>query len=311
MGARPARRLFRTSPGAVFVLLFAVAAGQEQINSLADCEKAYPASMGRAGKDVVWVPTPDAVVHGMLAMAKVTPQDLVVDLGAGDGRIAIAAAKEFGASALGIEYDPDMARLAGCRVQAEGVAGKARIIEGDIFKEDYNRASVVTMYLLPDLNVCIRHRILAMAPGTRVASHQFTMGEWEADASAEIDRRNVYLWLVPAHVDGVWDFRDRHGAQFTIDLSQTFGKISGEIVRDGARQALVTAMLRGTDLRFTFDDTRGATLSFAGTVRGTEIEGILRTAGGDEVEARGSLHGALRPAPWAEMPAHCSRYYDR
>jgi len=303
--------LFRRSAGAAFVLLFAVAAVQEQPNSSADCEKTYPASMGRAGKDVVWVPTPDAVVHGMLAMAKVTPQDLVIDLGAGDGRIAIAAAKEFGASSLGIEYDPDMARLAGCRTQAEGVAGKARIIEGDIFKEDFSRASVVTMYLLPDLNLCVRHRILAMAPGTRVTSHQFSMGDWEADESAEIDRRSVYLWLVPARVDGVWDFHDRHGAQFTIDLSQAFGKISGEIIQDGARQALVAATLRGTELGFTFDDTRGVTLRFAGAVRGTEIDGVLRTATGGEVEARGALRGALRPAPWAEMPAHCSRYYDR
>jgi SAM-dependent methyltransferase len=311
MGARPVLRLFRRSAAVVFVLLFAVAAVQEQPTGAADCEKAYPASMGRPGKDVVWVPTPDAVVHGMLTMAKVTPRDLVVDLGAGDGRIAIAAAKEFGASSLGIEYDLGMARLAGCRVQAEGVAGKARIIEGDIFKEDFSRASVLTMYLLPDLNLCVRHRILAMAPGTRVTSHQFTMGEWEADDSAEIDRRNVYLWLVPARVDGAWDFRDRHGTQFAIDLSQTFGKISGEIGRDGARQALVAATLRGRDIRFTFDDARGAAVDFAGTVHGAEIEGVLRTAGGDEVEARGALRGALRPAPWAEMPAHCSRYYDR
>jgi len=293
------------------MLLLAVAVVQAQPSSRANCETANPPSMGRVGKDVVWVPTPDAVVHGMLTMAKVTPQDLVIDLGAGDGRIAIAAAKEFGARSLGLEYDPEMAKLAGCLVQAEGVTDKARIIEGDIFKEDFSRASVVTMYLLPDLNLCVRHRILAMAPGTRVTSHQFTMGEWEADERAEIDRRNVSLWVVPARVDGVWDFRDRHGTQFTIDLSQTFGKTSGEITQDGARRPLVAATLRGTDLRFTFDDTRGVTHSFAGTVRGTEIGGVLHAATGGEVEASGALRGALRPAPWAEMPAHCSRYYGR
>ncbi len=304
-------RLCRRLTGVASMLLFAVAVVQAQPSNRANCETANPPSMGRVGKDVVWVPTPDAVVHGMLTMAKVTPQDLVIDLGAGDGRIAIAAAKEFGARSLGIEYDPEMAKLAGCLVQAEGVAGKARIVEGDIFKEDFGQASVVTMYLLPDLNLCVRHRILAMAPGTRVTSHQFTMGEWEADERAEIDHRNVYLWVVPARVDGVWDFRDRHGTQFTIDLSQTFGKLSGEVALDGARRPLAAATLRGTDLRFTFDDARGVTHSFAGTVRGTEIGGVLSGATGGEVEATGTLSGALRPAPWAEMPAHCSRYYGR
>ncbi len=304
-------RLFRRLTGVASMLLFAVAVVQAQPSSRADCETAYPLSMGRVGKDVVWVPTPDTVVHAMLAMAKVTPQDLVIDLGAGDGKIAIAAAKEFGAHSLGIEYDPEMAKLAGCLVQAEGVADKARIIEGDIFKEDFSRASVVTMYLLPDLNLCVRHRILAMAPGTRVTSHQFTMGEWEADERAEIDHRNVSLWVVPARVDGVWDFRDRHGMQFTIDLRQTFGKISGEIAQGGAPQPLAAATLRGTDIRFTFDDAKGASHTFAGTVRGTEIGGVLRAATGGDVEASGTLRGALRPAPWAEMPSHCSRYYGR
>jgi len=303
-------RLFRSLAAAASMLLLAVGVGQAQPSSRAECETAYPVSRGRAGKDVVWVPTPDAVVHAMLAMAKVTPKDLVIDLGAGDGRIAIAAAKAFGATSVGIEYDPDMARLAGCLVQAEGVADKARIVEGDIFAEDFGRASVITTYLLPDLNLCVRHRILAMEPGTRVASHQFTMGDWPPDESAEVERRDVYLWVVPARVDGVWDFRDRHGKLFTVDLSQTFAKVTGEIARGDARLPLLSATLRGRDLRFTFDDTTGATVGFAGTVGGSEISGVLSsgTAGG-AVEAVGTLRGTLRDAPWAEMPAGCSRYY--
>jgi len=305
-------RLFRSLAAAGSMLLLAVTVGQAQPSSRADCETAYPASRGRAGKDVVWVPTPDAVVHAMLTMAKVTPQDLVIDLGAGDGRIAIAAAKAFGATSVGIEYDPDMARLAGCLVQAEGVADKARIVEGDIFEEDFGRAGVVTMYLLPDLNLCVRHRILAMAPGTRVASHQFMMGDWDPDESAEVEGRNVYLWVVPARVDGVWDFRDRHEKPFTIDLSQAFGKLTGEIAQGGTRQPLVSGALLGRDLRFTFKDATGATVSFAGTVRGSEIGGVLSTGTtGGAVEAVGTLRDALREAPWAEMPAHCSRYYGR
>jgi SAM-dependent methyltransferase len=303
--------LFRRSTAAASMLLLAVAVVQAQPSPRAECETAYPVARGRAGKDVVWVPTSDAVVHAMLTMAKVTPQDLVVDLGAGDGRIAIAAAKAFGARSLGIEYDPDMARLAGCLVQAEGVADKARIVEGDIFKEDFGRASVVTLYLLSQLNVCVRHRILAMEPGTRVASHQFTMADWDPDESAEVEGRNVYLWVVPARVDGVWDFRDRRGKPFTIELRQTFGKVAGEITRGRVREPLLSATLRGRDLRFTFD-TAGVTVGFAGAVRGSEIAGMLSpgTTGG-AVEAVGKLRGALREAPWAEMPAHCSSYYDR
>jgi hypothetical protein len=294
------------------MLLLAAGVGQAQPSSRAECEAARPLAWGRAGKDVVWVPTPDAVVHAMLIMAKVTPQDLVVDLGAGDGRIAIAAAKApFGARSIGIEYDPELARLAGCLVQAEGVADKARIVEGDIFKEDFGRASVVTMYLLPQLNVCIRPRVLAMEPGTRVASHQFPMADWEPDASAEIQGRNVYLWIVPARVEGVWDFHDRQEKAFTIELRQTFGKIAGEITRGRVREPLLSATVRGHDLRFTFD-TAGVTVGFAGTVRGSEIAGVLSTgATGGTVEAVGRLRGALRDAPWAAMPAGCSRYYGQ
>jgi hypothetical protein len=310
MGSRTPLRLLRALP-AVAVLLSAAAAVPAPPATRADCEAAHPASRGRSGKDVIWVPTPDEVVRAMLRMAKVTPDDLVADLGAGDGRIPIAAAKEFGARSVGIEYDAEMAALAGCLVEAEGVSGRARIVQGDIFKEDFSQASVVTMYLLPELNLCVRHRILAMPPGTRVTSHQFSMGEWEAEQTADVQYRNVYLWVVPARVDGVWDIRAGELEPFAVDLVQSFGKLSGEIVRDGARQPLLGATLRGTDLRFSFPDAEGATRSFAGIVRGSEIVGVVRGDDGGEVQARGTLRGALRPAPWADMPALCSRYYDR
>jgi SAM-dependent methyltransferase len=305
-------RLFRRSTAAAFLPLLAAALGQAQSGSRAECEAAHPASWGRAGKDVVWVPTFDEVVHAMLTMAQVTPRDLVFDLGAGDGRIAIAAAKApFGARSVGIEYDADLARLAGCLVQAEGVADRVRIVEGDIFKEDFSGASVVTMYLLPQLNLCVRHRILAMEPGTRVVSHQFSMADWEPDDSAKVQGRDVFLWVVPARVDGVWDFRDRQGKTFTIELRQTFGKLAGEITRGRVREPLLSATVRGHDLRFTYD-TAGVTVEFAGTVRGGEIAGALSTgATGGAVEAVGTLRGALRAAPWAEMPPDCSRYYGQ
>jgi SAM-dependent methyltransferase len=302
--------LFPRLAAAAFMLPLAVAVGQGQPSSRAECEATYPASWGRAGKDVVWVPTSDVVVRAMLTMAKVTPQDLVIDLGAGDGRIAIAAAKSFGARSVGIEYDPDMARLAGCLVQAEGVADKTRIVHGDIFKEDFGRATVVTLYLLPHLNVCVRHRILGMEPGTRVASHKYTMGDWDPDESATVEGHDVHLWVVPARVGGVWDFRDRLGKEFAIDLRQTFGKLAGEITRGRVREPLLSATVRGRALRFTFD-TAGVTVGFAGTVHGSEIAGVLSTGAAlDTLEAVGRLRGALRDAPWAGMPAGCSRYYE-
>jgi phospholipid N-methyltransferase len=305
-------RLRPTLSLAVSTLFLAGAVARAQPDPRAECEATYPAAWGRSGKDVVWVPTSDAVVRAMLTMAKVTPRDLVVDLGAGDGRIAIAAAKApFGARSLGIEYDADLAKLASCLVQAEGVADRARIVEGDIFEEDFGGASVVTMYLLPHLNLCVRHRILAMAPGTRVVSHQFSMAEWEPDESAQVEGRNVYLWVVPARVDGVWDFRDREGKTFSIELRQTFGKLGGEITRGRVREPLLSASVRGRDLRLTFD-TAGATVCFEGTVHDSEIAGTLTTEGAPgAVEALGTLRDALRPAPWAERPEGCSRYYGQ
>ena len=254
----------------------------------ADCERDYKPQVGQAGKDVVWVPTPDELVNKMLTMAKVTPKDFVVDLGAGDGKIAIAAAKRFGATALGIEYNPDMARLAQCYVQAEGVADKVKIIQGDIFKEDFSKATVVTMYLLPELNIRLRPTILAMKPGTRVTSHQFTMGDWEADETAEIDHRSAYLWIVPAKVEGNWSFRDDSGkTAFTVALTQKYQKISGEAGMGGNKNPLVCATLRVEEIRFAFNDDKGQTRTLTGTVRGNEIVGSLRGPGGEEVKVSG------------------------
>jgi len=303
-------RLLRRSAAAWSLLLLAAAAAQAQPHSRADCAAAYSASWGRAGKDVPWVPTFDAVVLAMLSMAEVTPEDRVLDLGAGDGRIAITAAKApFGARAVGIEYDPELAKLAACLVQVEGVADRVRIVEGDIFKEDLGDPSVVTLYLLPQINLCVRHRLLAMKPGTRVVSHQYDMADWKPDQSVEIQGRHVHLWVVPARVDGIWDFQDSEGETFTVDLHQAFGTLSGEVTRSGVRQALLAATVRGLELRFTSEGA-GAAVQFSGTVHRGEITGVLR-AGNAARTAVGRLRGALRGAPWAEMPPDCKRYYGR
>ena len=254
----------------------------------AECERDYKPQVGQAGKDVVWVPTPDELVNRMLTMAKVTPKDYVVDLGAGDGKIAIAAGKKFGATATGIEYNPDMARLAQCYVQAEGVADKVKIIQGDIFKEDFSKATVVTMYLLPELNMRLRPIILEMRPGTRVTSHQFNMGDWEADETAEIEYRTAYLWIVPAKVEGKWTFREEGGkTTFDVAMTQKFQRVSGEAGMGGNRNPLVGATLRGEEIKFAFNDDKGQTRTLTGTVRGNEITGTLRGPGNAQIKVSG------------------------
>jgi hypothetical protein len=292
--------------GVAFLVL---SSAQAQPKDRNDCEAAFKPQVGQSGKDVVWVPTPDELVDKMLRMAKTTAQDYVIDLGAGDGKIAIAAAKTFGATSLGIEYNPDMVKLANCMVQVEGVGSKTKIIQGDIFKEDFSKANVVTMYLLPELNLCVRHRILAMRPGTRVTSHQFTMGDWNPDETAEFDYRTAYLWIVPAKVAGTWALNDNAGLQATVTLNQNFQKVSGEAMQGSAKQPLVGASLRGEQLTFAFNDDKGVTRTFNGTIKGNEVSGTLHAAGGPETRVTGSLQGGAKPATWSQMAAGCERFY--
>src|SRR6195256_3074393 len=186
--------------------------------------------VGQQGKDVVWVPTPDEVVERMLNMAQTRPEDYVIDLGAGDGKIAIAAAKKFGARSTGIEYNPDMAALAQRNAQAAGVGGKAQIVQGDIFTTDFTQATVLTMYLLPSLNMRLRPQILAMRPGTRVVTHAFNMEDWEPDEASDVDGRRVHLWIVPASVAGRWamELSGAGGSErVSLNLDQKFQRIEG------------------------------------------------------------------------------------
>lgn len=299
------------SLGAAALFAVAIAGDVHAQSNRADCEKAYKPTVGQSGKDVVWVPTPDELVRRMLTMAKVTDKDFVIDLGAGDGKIAIAAAKApFNAKSLGIEYNPDMVKLANCMVQVEGVPSKTKIIQGDIFKEDFSKADVVTMYLLPELNLCVRHRILGMKPGTRVTSHQFTMGDWKADETAEIEYRTAYLWIVPARVAGAWTFKDSGNMQFAVNLTQNFQEIAGDVTLANGKQPLVGATLRGTDVRFAFNDDKGNTRTFTGSVKGSQLVGTLR-GGGADTAVTGTLQGQPRAGEWAAMLPQCGRFYGK
>ena len=182
----------------LFALAIGSASAQVVAPDRASCDVAYKPQVGQQGKDVIWVPTPDEVVQRMLQVAKVTPKDTVYDLGAGDGKIAIAAGK-LGATAIGIEYNPDMAKLGQCYAEAEKLAGKVRIVQGDVFESDFRDATVVTLYLLPALNLKLLPKLLKdLKPGTRIVSHAFSMGNWKPEQTLDVNGRAVYFWTIPA-----------------------------------------------------------------------------------------------------------------
>src|SRR5207247_1388638 len=219
-------------------------------------------------KDVIWVPTPDDVVDRMLTMAQVTPSDFVIDLGSGDGKIAILAARKFGARSLGIEYNPDMVKLSQNSAQAAGVAGKASLRNADIFATDFSQASVITMYLLPGLNMKLRPQILSMRPGTRVVSHSFTMEDWEADEISTVDGRRAYFWVVPANVMGSWTL-ESNGQKTDLSLEQTFQKIIGTVALGAVHGGLRDPRLRGASISFAFVDGDGVRRHYRGRRRTT------------------------------------------
>ena len=250
--------------------------------SVAFCQPLWAADgfapkIGQAGKDVIWVPTPDALVERMLDMAKVTDRDYVVDLGSGDGRTVIAAAKR-GAQAVGIEYNGDMVEIARRNAQAAGMAAKATFQQGDIFATDFSKATVVTMYLLSSLNLKLRPTLLKMKPGTRLVSHAFTMAEWDPDETATIEGSSAYLWIVPANVQGRWEAKGPNGA-FALTLEQTFQKVRARGNVQGGSAEIGNAVLSGPELSFTMSDEAGRALKFHGTVVGNTIEGTVNGTG--------------------------------
>ena len=279
------------------------------------CEKevGYRPKAGQKGKDAIWAATPDEFVNRMLAMARTTADDYVIDLGAGDGNFAIAAAKRFGARSLGIEYNPELVKLAQCMVRGSGAEGRARVVEGDVFKEDFSKADVLTIFLLPHLNQCLRHRILAMRPGVRVVSYLFSMGDWEPNDLTAMELDVAFLWIVPARVGGRWAFRQLEpaGMSFTVDITQIYQKIGGEVTIGDRRFPLLGATLYGDQVRFAFRDAMGVHQGFSGRLGAKDITGDLRAADGESIELTGVLQGAPHPAPWAEMDPKCGKFYGK
>ena len=239
---------FRLPLAFLFALFTALAFAQAQKTPA----PAYEPTVGQEGKDVVWVPTPQVVVDKMLDMAKVTPNDFVMDLGSGDGRTVITAAKR-GARALGIEYNPDLVALSRRNAEKEGVAARASFVKADLFETDLSKATVITMFLLPEINLKLRPKILQLKPGTRVVSNTFTMGEWQADEKIELSNKQgcreswctALLWIVPAKVAGTYQV-----PQGELTLRQEFQNLSGYLKTQGKNYAL-KGKVRGDEVTFT------------------------------------------------------------
>lgn len=237
----------------------------------------YKPSVGQPGKDVVWVPTPEQLVERMLTMAQVRANDYVIDLGSGDGRTVIAAAKR-GITAMGIEYNPELVKLSQAAAQSAGVTAKATFVKADIFESDFSKATVITMYLLPGLNLKLRPKLLEMKPGTRLVSHQFTMDDWQPDETSYFDFRPAYLWIVPAKVQGSWRFQGPGVAGAEMALEQTYQRITRATVEMGSsiKAGLREPRLWGDQISFTMVDGNGVSRDFVGKIAGDRMEGTAR-----------------------------------
>jgi len=291
----PARRRLLGAGAAAPMLAFP---GLARAQTPPQAPGSFVPQVGQAGKDVIWVPTPDALVDRMLKMARVGPDDFVVDLGSGDGKIVIAAARNFRARALGVEYNPDMVALSKRNAEAAKVTERASFVQGDIFKHDFSMASVVTMYLLPGLNMRLRPTLLKMQPGTRLVTHQFTFGSWEPDDSSTVDGRPGYLWVVPAAVGGGWTLTTtdaRGSSKVDVQLTQVFQQVSGS-VKMGPIEGRMRAMrLNGDRLSFELMDERGVLRAYDGRISGNRIEGATRAGDGTAGTFSAERTGAAPP----------------
>ncbi len=229
----------------------------------------YQPEVGQEGKDVVWVPTPQVLVDKMLDMAKVTSKDYVIDLGSGDGRTVITAAKR-GAKALGIEYNPEMVELSKRNAAKEGVTDKATFMKADLFESDFSQATVITMFLLPSINMKLRPKILDLKPGTRIVANSFDMEDWKPDETAKVDGCSnwctAYLWIVPAKVGGTWNL-----SQGELTLKQTFQLISGTLKSGNNTAQITNGKLNGDQITFTAGGAQ-----YTGHVSGNFIEGTVK-----------------------------------
>jgi SAM-dependent methyltransferase len=259
----------RMLPASSLALVAALSLAQAQL------APEYEPNIGQEGKDVVWVPTSQALVDRMLDMANVTAKDFVIDLGSGDGRTVITAAKR-GAKAMGIEYNPDMVELSKRNAAKEGLADKVTFVKADIFKSDFSKATVLTLFLLPDLNVRLRPKILNMKPGVRVVSNSFDMDDWMPEDQVKVDDGclrfcTALFWIVPAKVQGKWKM-----PRGEFVLNQKYQMLSGTMKVENVSAAIDGGKLTGDQIAFTAGDT-----SYTGRVNGNTIIGISKSPTGE------------------------------
>ncbi len=261
--------------------------------------------------DVPYVPTPQVIVDRMLDMAKVTSRDYLIDLGSGDGRIVVTAAKKFGTRGFGVDLNPERVREAVENARTAGVSDKVAFYQRNLFDTDLSEATVITMYLLPRVNLELRPRLLALKPGTRLVSHDFDMDDWKADQSIRINTNDkffgsggdsdIYFWVVPAKVAGAWQIRMSVSGKertYLINLTQKFQQISGTASVEGRSVPLRDARLRGAELSFAFTtDVGGSSVShdFRGRVDAHRAVGEARLSG-NRVAAQVEWAGERRTA---------------
>tara|TARA_B100001123_G_scaffold411037_2_gene506834 strand:- start:7252 stop:8088 length:837 start_codon:yes stop_codon:yes gene_type:complete len=250
----------------ICVLLVAATYGQDIVVSQDKLD------VGRPGKDVMWVPSPQSLVEAMLDLAKVNANDVVIDLGSGDGRTVIAAAQR-GAKAVGIEYDSDLVELSRAYANAAGVAAETEFIVADLFEIDLSHATVVTMFLLPDLNVKLRPKLLRLRAGTRVVSNTWDLEEWKADDTVVLDPCPgfcmAHLWIVPAQVEGEWDVNGD-----ALTLKQQFQTITGVLEANGESVPISEGLLRGDQIGFRVGEAH-----YTGRINGSRIRGMVELGG--------------------------------
>lgn len=233
-------------------------------------------------KDVPYVPTPQELVEKMLEMAKVTDKDVVYDLGCGDGRMVVTAAKKYGARGVGVDIDPQRIAESNANAKEAGVTDKVKFIKGDLFEMDFSETTVLTLYLLPSVNEKLRPKILKLKPGTRVVSHAFTMGDWEADEQAEVEGRSAYYWTVPANVEGTWVATVKDGGEerkVALNLEQEYQKVTGSAEIDGKKAEIKDAKLQGDKLTFALATDGQSAKTYTCRIDGSQMEGRAAGAG--------------------------------
>lgn len=261
--------LGRGATAACFAVFLVAGAGAQEA-------KPYEPTVGQRGKDVVWVPSPQALVDRMLELAKVTPSDYLIDLGSGDGRTVITAAKR-GVTALGVEYNPDMVELSNRNAKEAGVSDKATFVKADLFETDLSKADVITMFLLPDINRRLRPKILDLKPGTRVVSNTFDMGDWKPDATVDAGGDctsycRALFWMVPAKVQGAW--KTPEGA---IKFDQKYQRFTGTVTNGNVVAPISDGKLEGDKISF-----KAGSAQYTGRVDGDKIEGVAKTGSGEK-----------------------------